>query len=89
MNIPEFQTLEDMAEFWDRHEITDFEDELTEVTEPIFQHLQQRTMTLMLDDEHYLLLKRLAEQEHLNATALINEWVITLIEEKGKLAMGQ
>lgn len=35
--IPGFRTLEDMAEFWDTHDVTDFEDELEEVNEPVFK----------------------------------------------------
>ena len=29
--------LEELAEFWDTHDITDFEDELEEVKEPVFE----------------------------------------------------
>ncbi len=36
VNIPEFKTLEEMAEFWDSHDLTDFENEMEEVKEPIF-----------------------------------------------------
>ena len=89
MKIPRFQTQEDMAEFWDSHEITDFEDELIEVKEPVFEYLQKRAITVMLDEEHYALLNRIAEQQHLNRVSLVNEWVISLIEEKGKKAVGQ
>lgn len=34
--MPEFKTLEEMAEFWDNHDLTDFENEMEEVKEPIF-----------------------------------------------------
>jgi len=29
-------SIEKLAEFWDTHDLTDFEDELEEVTEPVF-----------------------------------------------------
>ena len=89
MKIPEFTTLEDMAQFWDSHEITEFEDELREVREPIFDHLQRRAIIVMLDAEQYTLLNSIAEQEHLNAMSLVHEWVVMLIEQKGKMAVGQ
>ena len=36
VSIPEFKTLEEMAEFWNNHDLTDFENEMEEVKEPIF-----------------------------------------------------
>ena len=39
LKIPEFATLTEMAEFWETHDITDFETELIEEREPIFQQL--------------------------------------------------
>lgn len=82
MNIPEFTTLREMAEFWDTHDITEFEDELVEVKEPIFKHLGHRVITVILDDDHYTLLKKIADQERLNTASLVNEWIVKLIEEK-------
>jgi len=34
--IPKIHSIEELAEFWDEHDITDFEDELEEVKEPVF-----------------------------------------------------
>jgi len=35
--IPQTDSIEELAQFWDTHELTDFEDELEEVTEPVFE----------------------------------------------------
>jgi hypothetical protein len=35
--IPECASIEELAEFWETHDITDFEDQLEEVTEPVFE----------------------------------------------------
>ena len=34
--LPKTDSVTKLAEFWDRHDVTDFEDELEEVTEPVF-----------------------------------------------------
>lgn len=34
--IPQICSVEELAEFWDAHDITEFEDGLEEVREPIF-----------------------------------------------------
>ena len=36
--IPQTDSIEELARFWDTHDLTDFEDELEEVTEPVFEH---------------------------------------------------
>ncbi len=36
ITVPEFKTLEEMAEFWDNHDLTDFENEMEEVNYQIF-----------------------------------------------------
>ena len=38
-NIPQTDSIQELADFWDTHDLTDFEDELEEVTEPVFDTL--------------------------------------------------
>ena len=35
--IPQTDSIQQLAQFWDTHDLTDFEDELEEVTEPVFE----------------------------------------------------
>ena len=34
--LPNTDSVEELARLWDTHDVTDFEDELAEVTEPVF-----------------------------------------------------
>lgn len=34
--IPQTDSIEELARFWDTHDLTDFEDQMKEVTEPVF-----------------------------------------------------
>ena len=36
--LPKTDSIQKLAEFWDTHDLTDFEDQLEEVTEPVFAH---------------------------------------------------
>jgi len=36
LGIPETDSIAELARFWDTHDLTDFEDQLEEVTEPVF-----------------------------------------------------
>jgi hypothetical protein len=87
INIPEFNTLQEMAEFWDTHDITDFEDQLIEVKEPIFKNLRSRIITVTLDADHYEMLQEIADHEHQDTISLVQGWVVRVIEEK-KQSMG-
>ena len=35
--IPETDSIQEMAHFWDTHDLTDFEDELEEVCDQVFE----------------------------------------------------
>ena len=37
LKIPETDLIEGLAYFWDTHDLTDFEEELEEVTESVFE----------------------------------------------------
>ena len=65
IKIPEFKTIEEMARFWDNHDITDFEDQLIDVK---------------LDSEQYEKLKKIAHQKKLNTLSLVSQWVTRQIE---------
>ena len=34
--LPQTDSIQELARFWEKHDLTDFEDELEEVTEPVF-----------------------------------------------------
>ena len=63
MNIPEFKTIDEMAGFWDNHDITDFEDQLIEVKGPIFEKMKNGIISVKLDSEQYEKLKKIANQK--------------------------
>jgi hypothetical protein len=35
--LPKTDPIQELAQFWDEHDLTDFADELEEVTEPVFE----------------------------------------------------
>ncbi|HSZ60001.1 MAG TPA: hypothetical protein VK797_30440 [Tepidisphaeraceae bacterium] len=35
--LPKADSISDLEQFWDTHDLTDFEDELEEVTTPVFE----------------------------------------------------
>lgn len=35
--LPQTDSIQELAAFWDSHDVTDFEDELIEITEPVLE----------------------------------------------------
>jgi hypothetical protein len=36
-HLPKTDSIQELAQFWDTHDLTEFEEELEEVTEPVFE----------------------------------------------------
>ncbi len=78
LKIPETDSIEELARFWDRHNLTDFEDQLEEVSEPVFER-ETESFVVHLQAQDAEVVKRIAESEGIGYTALIRGWVLEKI----------
>ena len=46
MKIPEIDSMRELAEFWDTHDVTELADELVEVAEPVFARRPTKGVTI-------------------------------------------
>ncbi len=74
MAIPQTDSIQELARFWDTHEITDFEDQLEVVEEPVFQ--REAMVNIRLEPQEAELIKSLAESRGMHQADLIREWVL-------------
>jgi hypothetical protein len=44
--IPQTDSIDALARFWDEHDLTDFEAELLEVTDPVFERGNEATVKI-------------------------------------------
>ncbi|MFZ1269000.1 MAG: CopG family antitoxin, partial [Anaerolineae bacterium] len=58
--IPQMDSIEQLAEFWDFHDVTDFEDGLEEVTELVFERLDKKTVRIDLPEKEFEVLEQIA-----------------------------
>ena len=72
--IPKTDSIEELARFWDAHDITDFEEELEEVTEAVFAR-RGCQVTIRLDERESEAVRRIASARGIEEAALIQEWV--------------
>ena len=73
--IPHTDSIAELARFWDTHDLTDFEDELEEVHESVFERRAEEPVTIHLPTAEVEAVKRLAKAKGMGHTALIQEWV--------------
>ena len=71
--IPEIDSIQEMARFWDRHDPTDFEDDLREETEPVFQ--REALIRIRLPQRKLEIIKEIAKSKGVGYTELIRRWV--------------
>ena len=74
--IPQTDSIEALARFWDEHDLTDFEDELQEVTERVFERGNEATVKIRLQRRDLEAVKRLARARGMGQAALVQSWVL-------------
>ena len=74
--IPQTDSIEELARFWDTHDLTDFEDELEEVIAPVFERDTTIAMAIHLQPEEAESVKRIAKSKGVGDAALLREWVL-------------
>ncbi len=77
MKFPQTDSIQELAHFWDTNDLTDFEDELEEVTEPIFE--RETIIAVHLEPEETKIVKSLAKLRGISYSNLIQEWVVERI----------
>ena len=58
--LPETDSIEELARFWDTHDLTDFEDQLEEVSQPVFRRKPDVGVNIRLAPAEIKAVERLA-----------------------------
>lgn len=78
--IPQTDSLEELAQFWDSHDLTEFEGQLVEVSEPVFERKPSTTISLRLEPEEAEAVARIAHDRGVERSELLREWVLEGLE---------
>ena len=76
--IPQTDSIEELARFWDTHDLTEFEDELEEVTEPVFE--RTTLVQVHLQPQEIEAVKAMAVTKGIGSEELIREWILERIQ---------
>ncbi len=79
--IPEFKTLNEVAEFWDTHSTADYDDLTHAVKFEIHLHSPIESQTIALLPELSETIKAIARAQGVSAETLINVWLTEKVRE--------
>jgi hypothetical protein len=71
--LPTTDSIQELAAFWQRHDVIDFEDELEEVGQPVFQ--RAHVVGVPLTQAEHQAIRDVAVGRGLDEASLIHEWV--------------
>lgn len=72
--LPKTDSIRELADFWDSHDVTDFEEALEEVTEPIFK--RGVTVNVPLESHQVQAVEQMAHAKGVSREDLIRAWVL-------------
>ena len=79
--LPNTDSIEELARFWDTHDLTDFEGELEEAGEPVFVPSKSTSVRVDLPVSDAEQVKQIARSQGLKETTLLRQWILERLHE--------
>ncbi|MCY2991882.1 MAG: CopG family antitoxin [Planctomycetota bacterium] len=76
--LPRTDSIQELASFWDQHDVTQFEDQLEEVGERVFE--RDRDITIHLETDAADAVRAMAKSRGVVDSELIREWVLEKLQ---------
>ena len=79
--LPKTDSIEELASFWDAHDLTDFEEELEEIAEPAFIRTKGTSLSIDLKPAEAQHLKKIARSKGVKETTVLRRWILERLRE--------
>ncbi len=79
--LPCTDFIEELARFWDSHDLTDFEQFLEEVGEPVFVRAEGTTLRIHLPPREARRVEKIARHKGVNETTVVRQWILERLRE--------
>jgi CopG antitoxin of type II toxin-antitoxin system len=79
--LPKTDSIEELARFWDTHDLTDFEGDLEEAGEPVFVPSKSTPLRIDLPPRDAEQVKQIAQSKGLKETTLLRQWILERLHE--------
>jgi hypothetical protein len=76
--LPQTDSIQELARFWDAHDLTDFDEELEEVADPVFE--RSTVIEVHLNPQEAVALKYVAQAKGVDSEDLVHQWVVERIQ---------
>lgn len=77
--LPTTDSIEKLARFWDTHDLTDFEHDLEEVKEPVFQ--PHKGIEVRLEPRAAAAIQKLAQAKGVSQEKLVSDWILQCLAQ--------
>ncbi len=75
--LPQTDSIQELANFWDSHDVTDFSDALEDVNETVFE--RDTDITVHLEANDVQTVREMAKSRGVRESDLVREWVLERI----------
>ena len=79
--LPNTDSIQELARFWDTHDLTDFEPALEVVGEPVFVRSRRASLSVDLPRREIQRVKQIAKSKGLKETTMLREWILERLHE--------
>jgi len=79
--LPNTDSIEELARFWDTHDLTDFEGDLVEVGEPVFMRTKGTSLSIDLQPVEAQRLTKIARSKGVKETSVVRQWVVERLRQ--------
>ncbi len=79
--LPNTDSIEELARFWDTHDLTDFGEDLEEVAEPIFVRAKGTSLSIALQATEAQHLRKIARSKGVKETTVLRQWILERLHE--------
>ena len=79
--LPHTDSIEELARFWDAHDLTDFAEDLEEAAEPVFVRAKGTSLRIALEATEVQHLKKIARSKGVKETTVLRQWILERLQE--------
>jgi len=79
--LPNTDSIEEMARFWDTHDLTDFQEDLEEVGEPVFVRTKGTSLSIDLQPAQAHHLQKVARSKGVKEASVVRQWILERLQQ--------
>ena len=79
--LPSTDSIQELARFWDTHDLTDFEEDMEVAPEPVFVRAKGKSLSIDLQATEAQHLKKIAQSKGVKEATVARQWIVERLYE--------